>query len=472
MNVRSVLNAAGGVMGGASGATGLGTAISPGLPCPAGDGYAVQATPCGCTVARMPVGRVEPGPGDAVVRVICCTICEADRRFTGGSKVVDGRPPALVLGHEAVGEVVRSGASSGVRVGDIVAVMPHIVRDSEHDRPAFKVGEIFKCRTHHAGMGVDGTMGQFVVWPGECLRAFSPETIEEARQRAAELDVHWSVPLAETEHLACVFTALDHAERSDRHLGGTTFAEFATAGSNPVIAIVGAGWMGYLNYLVLHRRFPNARIVIREPDERRQRAFRDLCAAVGGEAPALIHPEQTDFDSAVGLTVVATSARAAVTESFRWMRPGGHVMLFSGIHDGGVNPLFDPAGLANLERIHRDGKSAVLYRTDAADPADTVVASGSSGYANRCFDQAVTQAMSYYDDIGAGITGVVMGIFADELVGLRTGSPGFKTRDGGPVMPALISTDWPGRLDHFKVALHPVVTDDVRAAYRAKWGAR
>lgn len=60
-------------------------------------------------------------PGDAVVRVEATTICGTDLHILGGD-VPDVRP-GTVLGHEAVGEVVETGAGvRGVRPGDRVLV--------------------------------------------------------------------------------------------------------------------------------------------------------------------------------------------------------------------------------------------------------------------------------------------------------------------------------------------------------------
>jgi len=432
-------------------------------PAPAGSGYAVQSTPSGATVARFPTSSVLPSAHDAVVEILCCTICEADRRFTGGSKVVDGRPAAVVLGHEAVGVVTRAGAEAGVSVGDVVAIMPHIVRCDHADHAACSAGDIFRLATSHAGMGVDGTMASGVVWPGPCLMPIRPCVVEEAKRLAPQFGLHWSAPLAEIEHLACVLTAHEHGRRTDALLGGGTFRDLH-AGTLRRIVILGAGWMGYLNWLVLKKSFPDAEILIRDVDEQRVMLFRELAGESDHATPAVVHPEDASFDASADLVIVTTSARAANAEAFRWVKPNGHLMLFSGIHEGAVNPLFDPAGFTSLEPLHRHGGAARIHRTASRDVHDMVVASGSSGYSNRCFAEAAEVVTRFFPGIARGMTGVVLGVMGDRLQPLRPLAPAFATA-GMPVMPALIATDWRGRNQHLKIAFHPTVSEEIAAAY-------
>ncbi len=62
----------------------------------------------------------EPGPGELLIRVICCGVCRTDLHLAEGD--LDPKAPDVTPGHEVVGEVVSTGPgtvrfNSGDRVG-------------------------------------------------------------------------------------------------------------------------------------------------------------------------------------------------------------------------------------------------------------------------------------------------------------------------------------------------------------------
>jgi threonine dehydrogenase-like Zn-dependent dehydrogenase len=66
------------------------------------------------------VGRPQPGPGDALIRVTLTTICGTDVHIVKGEYPV---APGLVLGHEPVGVIEELGAGvTGYEIGDRVLV--------------------------------------------------------------------------------------------------------------------------------------------------------------------------------------------------------------------------------------------------------------------------------------------------------------------------------------------------------------
>lgn len=71
----------------------------------------------GNAIAVREVRLPEPGPGETLIRISAATVCGSDLH------TVSGRRPApcpSILGHEAVGVVVATGADSPVSVGDRV----------------------------------------------------------------------------------------------------------------------------------------------------------------------------------------------------------------------------------------------------------------------------------------------------------------------------------------------------------------
>ena len=63
----------------------------------------------------------EPGPGELLVRVICCGVCRTDLHLAEGD--LPPRAPDITPGHEVVGEVVATGSGAArFRPGDRVGV--------------------------------------------------------------------------------------------------------------------------------------------------------------------------------------------------------------------------------------------------------------------------------------------------------------------------------------------------------------
>ena len=63
----------------------------------------------------------EPGPGELLIRVICCGVCRTDLHLAEGDLVP--RRPLVIPGHEVVGEVVGAGpGATRFGVGDRVGV--------------------------------------------------------------------------------------------------------------------------------------------------------------------------------------------------------------------------------------------------------------------------------------------------------------------------------------------------------------
>ena len=64
---------------------------------------------------------LEPGPGELLVRVICCGVCRTDLHLAEGD--LAPRAPGITPGHEVVGEVAATGpGTTRFRPGDRVGV--------------------------------------------------------------------------------------------------------------------------------------------------------------------------------------------------------------------------------------------------------------------------------------------------------------------------------------------------------------
>jgi len=409
--------------------------------------------------------RVFVDDENVVVEIVAATICEADRRFVSGSKRIEGNSPCTTLGHEAVGKIVAVGSKvKNLSVGQLVVIMPHQVPEVERKKKAFAKGEIFKLHTHHCGMHCDGTIANHIEWPAEWVRPIPKAAISKAMLASAEHGLHWTLPLAEIEHLACVMTSVEQFEVADRAWAGSANVNRLKSGKGRVL-LIGAGWMGFLYSMHLQAKYPKATVAIKDPDEQRLRMFGDLSESVLGTRPEIAYGLDPSAEKTFDVVIMATAARAAAFDLFRFLKPGGHVVLFSGIHNGAVDLVFDPANLSDLERVHRDGIHAMVYRTADAEQRDMVVASGTSCYTVRAFEAATRNIGDYAAGIGTGITGVVLGMESKQLIAVRRGATPLVSADGQPILKTLFEATWPGRQNHLKIGIHPNPEGEIRSSY-------
>jgi len=221
-----------------------------------------------------------PGPGEVVCRVLACGVC--------GSDVSDGyvtRKLPVVLGHEVVGEVLRTGTGvEGVAVGDRVIV--------HHHAPC---GDCRRCRRGHETL-----CDQFrstALDPG----GFAEQVRVEAALVPELLPLGRLDPLAGTfvEPLGCVLRALDRTR-----LGEGDELLVVGAGSNGLLAIAAACARGV------------ERVWIREPREERRR----LAESWGATAHT---------DEPVDVAFLTTADEQAIAGAAAALGPGGVLCLYA-----------------------------------------------------------------------------------------------------------------------------------------------
>jgi L-iditol 2-dehydrogenase len=222
----------------------------------------------------------QPGDGDVVVRTLACGVCRSD--------VLDWyveRKVPTVLGHELAGEVEAVGADvSAVRPGQQVAV--------HHHAPC---GECRRCRRGHETLcerfratGLDpGGFAERVRVPADLVGELLP--IGDLDPVAATL----------TEPLACVLRSQDRAGLR----------------AGDALLVVGAGANGLLQIAAAHARAVEA-VWVREPRPERL----ELAQAWGAEHHG---NEQVD------VAIVCTPDPEAITQTARWVAPGGTLCLYA-----------------------------------------------------------------------------------------------------------------------------------------------
>ncbi|NUP43769.1 MAG: zinc-dependent alcohol dehydrogenase family protein [Streptomyces sp.] len=257
---------------------------------------------------------------DAIVRVEATTICGTDLHILKGD--VPDVPPGTVLGHEAVGEVVETGAAvRGVAAGDRVLVSCitgcgrcRFCRQAAYGQCVGGGGWIL-------GHLVDGTQAEYVRVP---FADFALHRLPAA------------VDAAQAVLLADIFpTAYEVGVLNGRVRPGDT------------VAVVGAGPVG-LAAVATAQLFSPSRIIAVDLAPGRL----DAAKRLGADAIATVaESEQLVADLTGGLGADVVIEAVGVPESFelamRMVRPGGHVANV-GVHGKPVTLHLEDLWIKNV----------------------------------------------------------------------------------------------------------------------------
>ncbi|GII90133.1 zinc-dependent alcohol dehydrogenase [Sinosporangium siamense] len=232
-------------------------------------------------------------PTECLVRVETCGICGTDIGIITGDYGAS-RPP-VVLGHEAAGEVVQTGAAvRTIRVGDRVAI-----------NPTFFCGSCRLCRTgrtNHcalkegteAGVSSDGALAEYFRTHERFLHRLPPHvSYEEA---------------ALTEPLSCVLTG----------------AGRLTLRPSAVALVLGLGPIGVLYALVLALR--GVRGIAIEPAAARRMRAEPLLRAEGWTVRENVHEVRRELNG-VGIDVLVDAGGCFDNSFMPLLAPGAQVLL-------------------------------------------------------------------------------------------------------------------------------------------------
>ncbi|MFI0897587.1 alcohol dehydrogenase catalytic domain-containing protein [Streptomyces sp. NPDC020983] len=258
--------------------------------------------------------------GDAIVRVEATTICGTDLHILGGD-VPDVRP-GTVLGHEAVGEVVETGAAvRGVRPGDRVLVSC-----------VTGCGRCRYCR--------QGAYGQCLGGGGWILGHLVDGTqAEYVRVPFADFGLHplpAAVDAAQAVLLADIFpTGYEVGVLNGRVRPGDT------------VVVVGAGPVGLAAVATAQLFSPARTIAVDLAPGRLDAAKRVGADAIAGVAES----EQLVADLTGGLGADVVVEAVGRPDSFelcaRMVRPGGHLANV-GVHGTPVTLHLEDLWIRNL----------------------------------------------------------------------------------------------------------------------------
>jgi L-iditol 2-dehydrogenase len=258
------------------------------------------------------------------VRILTCGICGSDARmfFTGPTPRYIH---PVVLGHEIAAEVDDIGRLvTGYAPGDVVTLAPLIPCMT---CPACSRGEDNLCQqaqvigcTVHGGMAEHMTVLSQMVLAGGVIRL--PESLDP---RAGAL----------TELVGCTLHALE-----------------GTGGIHPGdrVLIIGDGPIG-LTFLQLVKLMGAGYTATSGRRPRR----RELALELGADEAldATIVDLTARFRQSLDVVIVAASNIEATAEALELVRPGGHLLLFSGYTYGTTLPL--EVNLVHYRELHLHG---------------------------------------------------------------------------------------------------------------------
>jgi alcohol dehydrogenase, propanol-preferring len=252
----------------------------------------------------------EPGPGQALLRVRACGICRTDLHVADG-ELPDPKLP-LVLGHEIVATVVRSGPGAGrFNPGDRVGV-PWL---------GWTDGECRYCTSGRENL---------------CVRArFTGYTLQGGYAELAVADRRYCLPLPEAysdEQAAPLLCA-----------GLIGYRALRLAGDVERLGLYGFGASAHIVAQVARHQGRRVFAFTRPGDGEGQQFARDLGAEWAGASDSK-PPEELDA------AIVFAPVGALVPVALGAVAPGGTVVL-AGIHMSDI-PSF-PYGLLWEERVLR-----------------------------------------------------------------------------------------------------------------------
>lgn len=256
----------------------------------------------------------EPGPGEALVRVLACGICGTDLRIAKGAHRAYADAPRRIPGHEIAGEVVALGAGvDGPQVGQRVFVAPNL---GCGECPACRAGRLNLCRRSEAfGITFDGAFAELLRVPARA--------VSDGNLLPAPADVDGGA-LSAVEPLACVLRgqrAVDVAE-------------------GDVVLVCGAGPIGLLH--VLLARSAGARVLVSEPSPvRREEAVR--LGALAGVDPTDEDLREQVLAQTDGLgadvVITAVPVPAVQEQAPQLAGVGGRINFFGGLPAGSTITL-------------------------------------------------------------------------------------------------------------------------------------
>jgi threonine dehydrogenase-like Zn-dependent dehydrogenase len=254
-------------------------------------------------IVEVPVPT--PGPGEVLVRVRAAGICASDVAAFKGTH--NFRRPPVITGHELAGEIVTLGRDvSGLRVGDRVALEPHV-----------GCGHCDYCRQDNYHECPE----KRYVGVGDWIGAFA-EYVVAADSMCHPIPAR--MPFEEAAMLEPFCVGLHAVRRAEPRMGET-------------VAILGVGTIGMMTLLAVRCGGPGW-IAVTDPSA----AKRDLAVRCG--ADVALDPAREDPTTAilkatggrgVDVVFVAAAAPGVLDQAVTICRRMGRMVIIASFFSGG-----------------------------------------------------------------------------------------------------------------------------------------
>lgn len=236
----------------------------------------------------------QPGAGEVVLAVTAAGICGSDiHGFTGEN---GRRVPGQIMGHEAVGRVLRVGAGVDVAAGTVATFNPVIPGPGAAQTAD---GFAYRSRTRSI-IGV----------AAELSAAFAEQVVVPAINLVA-------LPSAMPEEYGALIEPL---------AVGFHAAGRGGCGPRDRVLILGGGPIGQACYLGV-RRLGSARVVVSEPSPHRSALLRDLGAAVVVPGEALAGDVEAALGGPPDVVIDAVGIDSTLADALTVSPPGARIVL-------------------------------------------------------------------------------------------------------------------------------------------------
>ena len=247
---------------------------------------------------------LEPGPGEALLRVGACGICGTDLRIESGGHRAYPEGTVRVPGHEIAGILEEVGPGVDLPARATAFIAPNVGCGRCR---ACRAGRVNLCRTPEAlGITRDGGFAETVLLTSDVVAQGNVLVTGGEADMAA---------LALVEPLACALRG----------------SKACSIGEGDLVVISGAGPVGLMHLLVARLRSPSA-VVVSEPSAAR-RAEASRFGADAAVDPRDLAETVAELSEGIGADVVITAAPApaAQRQALELAAPGGRVNFFGGL---------------------------------------------------------------------------------------------------------------------------------------------
>jgi L-iditol 2-dehydrogenase len=247
---------------------------------------------------------LEPGPGEALLRVGACGICGTDLRIESGGHRAYPDGTVRVPGHEIAGILEEVGPGTDLTAGATAFIAPNVGCGRCR---ACRDGRVNLCRTPEAlGITRDGGFAETVLLSADVVAQGNVLVTPGEQDMAA---------LALVEPLACALRG----------------SKACAIREGDLVVISGAGPVGLMHLLVARLSRPAA-VVVSEPSAaRRSEASRFGADAVVEPAELAATVEELSEGAGADVVITAAPSAAAQRQALELAAPGGRVNFFGGL---------------------------------------------------------------------------------------------------------------------------------------------